>query len=165
VEVTEAFADGQATAADVLAALQDIGIDGVTLESVTGMDPVRWAKYGAGDSAEVAADIADIAEQAEGVWEAAYAAEKSAQAGLLRDIFGNPFRPAKVKRSWLKWNNGTVVKLARSIDDERAFDRLPVLADALEEAGCTDADLLGHLRSRGPHVRGCFPVDLLLGKS
>jgi hypothetical protein len=52
-----------------------------------------------------------------------------------------------------------------AIYDERAFDRLPVLADALEDAGCADADLLGHLRGPGPHVRGCWAVDLILGKS
>jgi hypothetical protein len=57
-----------------------------------------------------------------------------------------------------------VPKLAASIYEQRAFDRLPVLADALEEAGCTDADILGHLRGPGPHVRGCWAVDLILGK-
>jgi hypothetical protein len=54
--------------------------------------------------------------------------------------------------------------LAPGIEEEQAFDRLPVLADALEEAGCTDADILSHLRGPGPHVRGCWVVDLLLGK-
>jgi hypothetical protein len=57
-----------------------------------------------------------------------------------------------------------VRKLARGIYHERAFDRLPVLADALEEAGCTDETLLGHLRGPGPHVLGCWAVDLILGK-
>ena len=66
--------------------------------------------------------------------------------------------------SWLAWNNGIVVKMAQAVYEERAFDRLPVLADALEEAGCADADLLSHLRGPGPHVRGCWAVDLLLGK-
>jgi hypothetical protein len=59
---------------------------------------------------------------------------------------------------------GTVPKVAQAIYEERAFDRLPVLADALEDAGCADAGLLGHLRGSGPHVRGCCSVDLLLGK-
>jgi hypothetical protein len=57
-----------------------------------------------------------------------------------------------------------VAALVPAIYDGRAFDRLPVLADALEEAGCQDADLLGHCRGAGPHVRGCWPVDLILGK-
>ena len=59
----------------------------------------------------------------------------------------------------------TVVQLAQSIYDDRAFDRLPILADALEEAGCTDAAILDHCRGPGPHVRGCWAVDLLLGKT
>jgi hypothetical protein len=57
-----------------------------------------------------------------------------------------------------------IPKLAQAIYDDRAFDRLPVLADALEDAGCTDPDFLGHLRGPGPHVRGCHIVDLLLGR-
>jgi hypothetical protein len=54
--------------------------------------------------------------------------------------------------------------LAQAIYEDRAFDRLPVLADALEDAGCTNSDLLGHLRGPGPHARGCWVLDLLLGK-
>ena len=64
----------------------------------------------------------------------------------------------------LRWNDGMVVKLATSVHRDRAFDRTNMLADALEDAGCTDANLLGHLRSPGPHVRGCWAVDLVLGK-
>lgn len=80
---------------------------------------------------------------------------------LLRDIFGNPLRPVAVERNWLTPN---VVSVAQAIYDDHAFDRLPVLADALEEAGCTDASILAHCRQLGPHVRGCWVVDLLLGK-
>jgi hypothetical protein len=57
-----------------------------------------------------------------------------------------------------------VLHLATAIYEESAFDRLPILADALEEAGCTDVELLGHLRGPGPHVRGCWVVDLITGK-
>jgi hypothetical protein len=66
--------------------------------------------------------------------------------------------------TWLAWNEGTVVKLAKGIYDDRAFDRLPVLADALEEAGCHDPAITAHCRQPGEHVRGCWVVDLLLGK-
>jgi hypothetical protein len=83
------------------------------------------------------------------------------QSHLLRDIFGNPYRPVAVE---LAWRTDTVLQLAQGIYDERAFDRLPILADALEEAGCTSADMLGHLRGTGPHVRGCWAVDLVLAK-
>ena len=91
--------------------------------------------------------------------------EKQYQLALIRDLFGNPFRLPTVNSSWLTWNSGTVCKLAELIYAERAFDRLPILADALEEAGCTDAAILEHCRGPGPHVRGCWVVDLVLGKS
>jgi hypothetical protein len=90
--------------------------------------------------------------------------EKGAQSDVLRDIFGNPYRPSTAASAWLTWDGGTVPKLAAAIHDERAFGRLPVLADALEDAGCTDAELLAHCRSGGAHVRGCWAVDWILGK-
>jgi hypothetical protein len=85
---------------------------------------------------------------------------------LFRDIVANPFRPppAPLPPFVLACSDGTVVNLARGIYEERAFDRLPILADALEEAGCADPALLAHCRSPGPHVNGCWAVDLLLGK-
>jgi hypothetical protein len=87
------------------------------------------------------------------------------QADLLRCILGNPFRPVAVAPCCLAWNDGTVPKLAQAIYEERAFDRLPILADALEDAGCTDEAILSHCRGPGPHARGCWLVDLILGKS
>jgi hypothetical protein len=89
-------------------------------------------------------------------------AEEAAIADLLRDVFGNPFRPMAVEPAWLAWEGGTIAKLAQGIYGEGAFDRLPILADALEEAGCASADLLSHCRGPGPHVRGCWLVDALL---
>jgi hypothetical protein len=83
------------------------------------------------------------------------------QSCFLRDIFGNPFHAVAINPSWL---TSTVLTLAEGIYDERAFDRLPILADALQDAGCENADILNHCRSAGPHVRGCWVVDLLLGK-
>jgi hypothetical protein len=91
--------------------------------------------------------------------------EREAQLRLIRDILHNPFRPVLVDRAWLEWNDGTVRRIAQAIYDERAFDRMPILADALEDAGCDNADILNHCRSGGEHVRGCWVVDLLLGKS
>ena len=93
-------------------------------------------------------------------------AERKGQSDLLRDMFGPlPFRPVTVEPAWLAWNAGTVVKLAQTIYGNRAFDRMPILADALEDAGCHDADILGHCRQPGSHVRGCWVVDLLTGRS
>lgn len=91
-------------------------------------------------------------------------ASRIVQLLLLRDIFGNPFRPVTVSPAWLAWNHGTVPKLAQAIYDERRFADMPILADALEEAGCTSADILAHCRQPAEHVRGCWVVDLLLGK-
>jgi hypothetical protein len=92
---------------------------------------------------------------------AAYLREQAAQSKLVEDIFGNPFRPVTVDPRWL---TSTAVALARAIYADRAYDRLPILADALEEAGCNNPELLAHLRGDGPHVRGCWAVDLMLGK-
>ena len=89
------------------------------------------------------------------------AATRYALSGYLRDIIGSPFRPVTIDPNWV---TSTVVGLASAIYDDRAFDRLPILADALEEAGCDSPDVLTHLRGDGPHVRGCWAVDLVLGK-
>jgi hypothetical protein len=78
---------------------------------------------------------------------------------LVREIFGNPFQNNPPRPG-----DAIITKLAGSIYTDSAFDRLPILADALEEAGCTDAAILEHCRAPGPHVRGCWVVDLLLGK-
>jgi hypothetical protein len=92
----------------------------------------------------------------------------NAQAGFLRDIVGNPFRPVSLAPAWL---TPAVLNLARAAYYNRLLPsglldntRLAVLADAIEEAGCDNQDILSHLRGPGPHVRGCFVLDLLLGK-
>ncbi len=89
------------------------------------------------------------------------ATEWRAQIALLNDIFGNPFRPVTLDPRWL---TSTVADLAAAIYQERAFDRMPILADALMDAGCDNETLIAHCRGDGPHVRGCWVVDLLLGK-
>ena len=81
---------------------------------------------------------------------------------LLRCVVGNPFRPVAVEPGW---RTSAVVGLATTIYADRAWDRLPVLADALEDAGCTNAEVIGHCRGPGPHARGCWVVDLVLGKA
>jgi hypothetical protein len=94
-------------------------------------------------------------------------AQMRCQAEMFRDVFANPFRPATLNAAE---RTPTVVSLARAAYDERQFPsgeldrhRLAVLADALEDAGCADLEILGHLRGPGPHVRGCWPLDLALG--
>jgi hypothetical protein len=80
---------------------------------------------------------------------------------VVRDIFGNPFRPITLNPSWL---TPTAFSLATGIYNELAFDRMPILADALQDAGCENEDILTHCRQPGEHVRGCWAVDLLLDK-
>ena len=87
--------------------------------------------------------------------------EVSGQCGLLRDLFGNPFRPIALNPACL---TPTVIHLAQATYEDRAFDRMPELADAFHEAGCDNDAILSHCRAPGPHVRGCWVVDLILGK-
>jgi hypothetical protein len=94
------------------------------------------------------------------------------QASILRDLFGPlPFRPVPIDPAWLTRKDGTVRRLAEATYSERSLPaghldaaRLGVLADALEDAGCSDADILNHCRAPGVHVRGCWVIDLVLGK-
>jgi hypothetical protein len=90
------------------------------------------------------------------------ALERKRQSGIIRDLLGNPFNPTALDPYWL---TSTVLVLAAGIYCEKAFDRMPILADALEDAHCDDADILNHCRHPGPHVRGCWALDLLLGRS
>jgi hypothetical protein len=108
-----------------------------------------------GRRAELAANAAEADAQA---------AERRSQCELIRCILGNSFWQTPFDPGLLRWNGGTLAKLARAVYEERSFDRLPILADALEDAGCTGAAILGHCRSGGEHVRGCWVVDFLLGK-
>jgi hypothetical protein len=92
--------------------------------------------------------------------------ERQFQADVLRDLF--PTGPIPLRRrvpvAWLHKPLTLPRQVAKQIYDERAFEHLPILADALEDAGCTAAEFLDHLRSPGPHVRGCWALDLILGK-
>ena len=83
----------------------------------------------------------------------------SDQSDLIRCVFGNPFRPTQLAASWV---TADVALIAQAIYNKRSFEWLPVLAELLEKAGCENADALAHCRRAGPHVRGCWVVDLLL---
>jgi hypothetical protein len=89
--------------------------------------------------------------------------ERLAQADLLRDIV-NPFLRSRIDPLWLAWEGGIVARLALGIYEERSFDKLTILADALEDAGCQDIPLLEHLRQGGEHARGCWALDFILGR-
>ncbi len=88
-------------------------------------------------------------------------ASRTTLSNFLRDIFGNPFRPVTFSPSW---RTSTAVTLAAQMYESREFGAMPILADALQDAGCDSADVLDHCRGEGPHVRGCWVVDLVLGK-
>jgi hypothetical protein len=164
-EVAERYADGLATDAELAFARQSSSYYR-TASSYRPGDPAAHA---------ACAERADYAANGAG-YEARLAAgdsvarqdERVAHCSLIRDIFGNPFRPVSFVPAWL---TPTVLKLAQAAYDNRLLPsglldntRLAVLADALEEAGCDNQDILSHLRGPGPHVRGCWAVDLLLGK-
>ncbi len=106
-------------------------------------------------------------------WNTADRKETLAQCALVHDIFGNPFRPSPpLSPAILSWNDGTVRRIGEGVYKGRllpegALDtaRLAILADALLDASCNNEELLAHLRSEGPHVRGCWAVDLILGRA
>ena len=121
-------------------------------------DPLAPALVTARHAARAAADLQG---QRPVLDASATIAEQQAQTALVVCLFGNPFRSRPVSTSWLARE---VTARADSIYAERAFDRMPLLADALEAAGCTDREMIQHCRSDGQHARGCWVVDLLLGK-
>jgi hypothetical protein len=150
VVVMEAYADGMGTAEEVDGAWQAPWSDALAEAARVSRGCQRRRAWPGGTEVKMSA----------------------AQASLMRCIFGNPFRPLSLDPAVLAWNDATVARLAQAAYDERDMPsglldnaRLAVLADALEEAGCQDQDILGHCRSGGEHVRGCWVVDLLLGKS
>ncbi len=160
VAVAERYADGEATA-DELAAARDAAGDAATESagpvSVFAASFVCGTGWYEGDVASTV--VGDLPSDASATDRA-----RKEQAALLACVVGRRPSPA-VEPAWLTWNGGLVVRLAAAIYDARDFARLPLLADALEDAGCADPDLLGHLRGPGPHLRGCWAVDLLLGKA
>jgi hypothetical protein len=115
-----------------------------------------------GSYREAAGDRGRSSELNEEVHDLERVRRESKLAELIRCIFGNPFQPVAVDPAWL---TSTVVALARGIYDDRAFDRMPILADALQDSGCDNDDVLNHCRDeKATHVRGCWVVDLVLGK-
>jgi len=173
VEIAEKYADGLAhiaelrdAQADAFAAAQQVpgtpnsytvlaAAAGAAWEFRSGVDPVKQA-------AEAIAweGLTEKGTPARRIAKVKLAEERAVQAGLLRDIFVNPFHQMILDPTWL---TPDMIDLARMIYDKRSFDQMPQLADALEAVGCTK-ELLTHCRGQGQHVRGCFVVDLVSGK-
>jgi hypothetical protein len=116
---------------------------------------------------QMAAGMAKRAARAEGIdGNRAAARERRAQCDLIRDLIGNPFRRApKIDPGWLRWNGGTVSRMALAVYEQGQFADLPVLGDALEDAGCREPMILDHCRSAKVHGRGCWLLDALLGRA
>ena len=181
VEVAERFADGIATVKEchlarataevlwgpgadrILCAVRELARAAVKSKaSGAALDACREAASLAGRVARAAAREANKSDaEADAAERCAIALERRQQVVPLRCIFGNPFKPVAADPNWL---TSTVLLLARGSYEEKAFDRMPILADALQDAGCASDDVLNHLRHDADHVRGCWALDLVLGK-
>jgi hypothetical protein len=171
VEVAERYADGRSSAAELWearlysnstaehACMNTTEADG----TVGHYDGIVMADCAALNAARGTTQPGPIMPDDNGRSQARLEAEQAIQSNLLRDIFA-PFEDTTIRTRWLVWSDATVRRIALGIYEERAFERMPVLADALEDAGCDNADILAHCRGPG-HVRGCWVVDLLLGKT
>jgi hypothetical protein len=153
VEVAERYADGLAGPEEIRAARlackgtgdQSAWYAAATNPAIAARNAARSAQAGVASNSLLGSE----------------AAELLAQATLVREVFGDPFRLLSVDPSWL---TPAVIDLAQAINDDRAFDQMPELADALEKRGCDDEEILSHCRGPGPHVRGCWVIDRILGK-
>jgi hypothetical protein len=158
LEVVERFADGRATEEE-LAALEEGEWDmrwyrnwpGSSLDrAITTFHDAAWERLPAGATPEERRQATSRA--------------MAEVADLVRELFGNPFRPARIAPAWLWCNRGRARKLAHAIYSERRFEHMPILADVLVEAGCDNQEVVAHCRWPGLHVRGCWVVDSLLAK-
>src|SRR5262245_16472696 len=172
VEVAQRYADGRATPAELTSAERMVA-SLARLHGEVG-SPKAHAMHAVGGAAwATTRPSAWLA-----AWDAAFDArmvardcipgtswerERLYQAELLQDLFGTPGRAVAIDPSWLAFGDGVVQKLARLIYDEDRFGDLPILADALEDAGCACPEVLEHCRGRAPHFRGCWVVDAVLG--
>jgi hypothetical protein len=156
IEAAELFADGLITLGLMEAAAYPVP---VAVNWVTNRDA-----FSAAVQAAHAASFALAAQQEDSSRRSRWDTERTAQSDWLRCIVGSPFHPVAVDPGWLGWNQGTVPRIAQCIYQERAFGCLPILADALEDAGCADPQILHHCRQPGEHAHGCWAVDALLGK-
>jgi hypothetical protein len=157
VEVAERLADGRATTPEDLRQAREGGWKEEVPESSPAAHALRLVGYDDGA-------ITSTWEMSIIGWRSVPRSERETvrrRTALLREIVG-PTPPPALEPAWLSWQDGQVAKLARVIYDERTFEQLPILADALEEAGCSDERILRHCRGDGEHVRGCWVLDAAL---
>jgi hypothetical protein len=158
VSVSERFADGEATARELVSA-REAALE-ARIADPEETQPVRRAAHRAAgwDSIGAAEDTAAELRRIAG------AEARQLQCALLRDVFDNLFFAMTIPAHVLAWSDRTIPRIAQGIYEKRRFGDLPILADALLDAGCDDETILSHCRSDGPHVRGCWVIDLILGK-
>jgi len=173
IAAAERVADGPAVPPGLKAVeLPDVRAnDGsAKLPEVPAAAMVRWLTYSPGsfepalfeDMPAVAERV--LASDSAADWYSAFEHRQREFNDLILDVFGPVPAPPSIDPAWRTWNDGTVPKLALTVYDDRRFDLLPILADALEESGCDHAGILAHCRGSGRHVRGCWVVDLILEK-
>jgi hypothetical protein len=165
VEVAERFADSRATEKELGTA---------RVQAVAPIGPASTAAWWAtnvkasGPICNVFAAAASPDKQqtwtSAAAWQAELAERMRRQVGLVREVMGNPFRPHILEAGCLAWGGGLVRYLAEGIYEELAFERMGVLGDALEDAGCNDHAILEHCRHGSDHVRGCWVLDLILAR-
>jgi hypothetical protein len=168
LNVAEAFADGRASRQQLRVARRSARLarrdmNGRGHVRVVDCDCVLWATYDGvlppftWVEGTVYASMYATAVRDANLWTPAW----THLTAVVHDLFGNPFREPVLGPEAVRWRDGLLGKMAQSVYEERNFADLPLLADALEDAGCTDPDIQGHLRGLGPHVRGCWALDLL----
>jgi hypothetical protein len=153
VELVQCVADGRVSELRLPSALEEHGMAAGNLVHLPNYAAVHTAYAMPRGLAIVLTSAADATSDP--------APERREQSHLLRDIFGNPFRPVAFDAAW---RTSTAVSLAGQMYESRDFGAMPILADALQDAGCDSDDILGHCRAPVSHVRGCWVVDLVLGK-
>jgi hypothetical protein len=188
LDIAEAYADGEATSDQLFSTYEAGGINDSKLPAANAavaqcifmlpddykvLEGADFVSDAAGYLAAVAAGVLKPDERLgmtmavwkQPVFQEAKREHEKKLCALIRDIFGNPYRPPPaIDPDWLAWNDGTLPNMAQTMYASKRFRDLPILADALEEAGCTDETLLAHCRGPGPHVRGCWAIDLILAK-
>lgn len=175
LQVAEGFAEGRLTADQLPDLPNPVTLLIWSLRDETAWEAGRWAARGGQFHAKSEAREARLTPEARKILEhmdvmpdltgphCIEAAKRvsALQASFLQDIFGNPFASSHVE---IDWPNSTMLALAKAASEARDPLHFPILTDALEDAGCCNQTILSHLRSPGPHVRGCWVIDFLLGK-
>ncbi len=171
VEVGERYADGEVSEVERQATFRAASTPGlpfnaaITVRKTVDLRSVQTLSVLATERVKTHAYYAAVCrgerENASILGDLEAAVERTRQASMLRCIFGVPGQAVLLDPAWLSWNGATVRKMAQTMYDEQTFNLLPILADALADADCTEARILGHLRGPGPHVHGCWVLDLL----